>query len=98
MLERIKLFTSGLWDFLGPFVRIFLTKIGPALAKAALAAVIATEKYYAGETGTTKRDEAYKMIVSDLGRQGIEVGVQVTGSMVGAAIEAAVQKMKAEGL
>ena len=98
MLERLKLITSSLWGFLAPFVKIFLSAMGPALAKAALAAVMNTEKYYAGEPGATKRDEAYKMIVSDLTRQGIEIGAQVTGSMVNAAIEAAVQKLKAEGL
>lgn len=96
MLERLKLITSSLWSFIAPFVRIFLSSAGPVLASAAMKAVQAAAHYYAGESGATKRDEAFKMIVSDLQRQGVEIGVQVTTSMINAAIEAAVAKLKAE--
>jgi hypothetical protein len=96
MFERLKLITSSVWSFIAPFVRIFLSAVGPALAAAATKAVTAAAQYYAGDNGKTKRDAAYDMIVSDLRRQGVEIGKQVTTSMVNAAIEAAVQNLKAQ--
>jgi hypothetical protein len=96
MLERLKLITSSIWGFIAPFIRIFLSAAGPALAAAATKAVTATAQYYAGDSSKTKRDVAYDLIVSDLRRQGVEIGTQVTTSMVNAAIEAAVQNFKAQ--
>jgi hypothetical protein len=92
--ERIKLVFSGMWGFIGPFVKMFLSKAGPVLAAAALAAVKATAEHMTKSSGAEKRDAAYDAIVTDLRKQGINIGVDVTTSMINAAIEVAVQKLK----
>lgn len=93
--EKCKFVFSNLWDFLAPFIKLFLTKAGPVLATAALSAVKVLAESQAGLTNSQKRNAAYNIIVDDLQRQGVAIGVDVTGSMVNAAIEAAVQKVKA---
>jgi len=93
-MSRFKLFFSGLWSFLQPFIAIFLSKAGPLLASAALAAVKATADSMSGASGADKRDAAFKAIEADLMRQGVAIGAEVTSSMINAAIEAAVQKVK----
>lgn len=95
-MTRFKLLFSSLWAFLQPFVNVFLSEFGPVLAKSALAAVKITAANLATEPGAVKRENAYAMIVSDLKRQGIQLGAQITSSMINAALEAAVQKLKAD--
>lgn len=95
-MTRFKLLFSSLWAFLQPFVNVFLSEFGPALAKSALAAVKITAANLAAEPGSVKRENAYTLIVSDLRHQGIQIGAQVTSSMINAALEAAVQKLKAD--
>lgn len=96
-MNRFRLFFSSLWGFLQPFVAIFLSKAGPLLASAAVAAVRAVGESMSGSSGSEKRDAAFAAIEADLKRQGVSIGAEVTASMINAAIEAAVQKVKADG-
>lgn len=93
-LEKVKILFSSMWDFLGPFLRLFLSKMGPVLAASAMAAVKTVAGTMQGSSGAAKREAAYDIIVWDLKQQAITVGVDVTTSAINAAIEAAVQKMK----
>lgn len=92
MWELIKLYSSSVWGFVRPFVRMFLSKAGPILAKAALAAVRA--QVNSSKTGSDKRDAAFNAIATELKQQGITIGVEVSTYMINAAIEAAVAKVK----
>lgn len=94
-MNRFKLLFSSLWTFLQPFIAIFLSEIGPALVKSATEAVKLAAANLAAEPGSVKRGAAYDMIVADLRAQGIQLGAQVTTSMINAAIEAAVAAFKA---
>lgn len=96
-MTRFKLLLSSLWGFLQPFVAIFLSEIGPVLAHSATEAVKLAAANLANEPGAVKRGAAFDMIVADLRHQGIELGVQVSTSMINAAIEAAVLGLKAKG-
>lgn len=92
MIERIKFLASGMWDFLRPLIRVFLSSIGPILAQAASAAVqVEAAKAI---SSAEKKDSAYSAIVVDLEKQGFKYGADFTASMVNAAIEAAVQGLK----
>lgn len=93
--EKVKLLASHIWDFIEPFIDVFLSEVGPILAKAAMSAVQATAANMSGASGADKRNAAYSAIVEDLKQQGIQIGTQVTTSMINAALEAAVQKFKA---
>ena len=95
-MEKIKLFFSNIWDFIRPFVIILLSKSGTILASAAISAVTATAQCATGATDEEKRNAAFKLIVEDLKKQGVQVGVEITTSMINAAIELAVQKKKSE--
>ena len=91
--EKIKILFSKIWDFIAPFVKIFLSSAGQILAASAMEAVkvVAT---YAMDNDEEKRHTAFELIVKDLKTKGIELGVQISVSMINAAIEAAVQKLK----
>lgn len=91
--QLLKLYLGKMWIFLKPFITMFLSKAGTALAGAALAAVQAVA--ISGVTGDKeRRDTAFAMIEQDLRNRGIQIGVEVTTSMINAAIEVAVQNMK----
>lgn len=90
MWTWLKLAASSIGTFLLPFVKIFLSNIGPALIAASTQAVAATAANMTGATGPEKRDAAYQAIVNDLKRQGIEA----TALMINSAIEAAVAKLQ----
>jgi hypothetical protein len=92
--EKIKIVFSNIWAFIGPFVKVFASAIGPVLASAAEQAVkeIAVSTLSGDQE---RRDAAFSKVSSDLKEKGIAIGVQVTTSMINAAIEAAVQKLKA---
>lgn len=83
---------SAVSSFLLPFVKIFLSSIGPALASAATTAVAATAQNMLGASGEEKRQAAFQAIISDLKKQGIEA----TALMINSAIEAAVAKLYAK--
>ena len=93
--EKVKLLASSVWDFIAPFVKIFLTKAGQLLAKSAIMAVQAVAISMEEASGSDKRDAAFGLIVDDLKRQGVVIGAEITTSLINAAIEAAVQKLKA---
>lgn len=97
MFDRLKLITSSVWGFLKPMIAVFLSAMGPVLAKSAAAAVRSVAESQPVAPGYVKRESARSIIVADLTRQGIEVGAQVTESAINAAIEAAVLGLKAEG-
>lgn len=94
MVEKLKFIFSKMWDFLYPFIKIFLSAAGPILADAALKAVRIVANTNLDDDG--KRKAAYQVIVDDLRDKGINIGVQVTTSMINSAIEAALQKLKAK--
>lgn len=93
MWEKIKIMSSDIWFFILPFLRQMMKQAGPILAAAALNAV----KAVAGNTGASgaeKRATALELIGQELQTQGIKIGVDVSTSLVNAALEMAVQKMK----
>lgn len=89
MWERIKLIRSGVWNFLRPMIRVFLSEAGPILAKAAINAVTAAAGMTTA-TGPEKRQAANSIMRQELYSQGITLGE----SIINLAIEAAVQKLK----
>lgn len=91
MWEKIKFFLSDVWVFLQPFVEQLLSDSGKVLARAALSAVTAVAQNMIGSTNEEKRQAAFEMILDDLKVSGIEIGT----SVINAALEAAVVKMKA---
>lgn len=95
-MDRFKVIFTWVWAFIKPFVKQLMSKAGPILAQAALAAVKATATNMAGASNDQKRDAAYSLIVSELKTQGINVGVDIGVSMVNAALEMAVQQLKAK--
>ena len=89
MWEKLKFLASGMWDFLRPLIRIFLSAMGPVLASAAKTAVqVAAAKAI---SNTEKKNTAYKDILVALETQGFQMGADFTESTINAAIEAAVQ-------
>lgn len=88
MWEKLKFLASGMWEFLKPLIRQFLTAIGPLLATAAQSAVAAAAAK--AISSTEKRDFAFKQIVLAMEMQGMELGKDFSARMVNAAIEAAV--------
>jgi len=92
MWEKLKFLASGMWDFLRPLIRIFLSAMGPVLASAAKTAVqVAATKVI---SSTEKHNSAYKDILVEMERQGFKYGEDFTESTINAAIEAAVQGLK----
>jgi hypothetical protein len=89
--EKIKLFFSSIGDFLTPFIKIFLSSAGAILAEIAMKTVqnVAVDPKIL--TNDDKRKEAFSMIKGELAQRGITMA----SSMIYAAIEAAVQKLKA---
>lgn len=94
MWEKIKILTSSIWAFILPFVRQLMSAVGPILAQAAIAAVT-NAATNAGASNAEKRDAAFNDIVTSLEAQGIKLGVDITTSLINAAIEVALQKLKA---
>jgi len=88
--QKTKIVFSNIWNFLGPFVKIFLSEAGQILAASAIKAVTAVATNMQSADGDEKRKAALNIIKADLIGQGIYLGT----SMINAAIEAAVQKLK----
>lgn len=93
MWEKIKIMSSGIWFFVLPFLRSMMKQAGPILAAAALNAVKAVASN-TGASGAEKRATALDMIGQELQTAGIKIGVDVSTSLVNAALEMAVQKLK----
>ena len=88
--EKMKVVFSDIWDFLAPFVKIFLSGAGMILAEVAMKAVTEIALTMGDADGDTKRKEAFQRIQAELIAKGITLSV----SVINAAIEAAVQKLK----
>ena len=88
MFEKIKIVMSSIFNFLLPFVKMFLTASGKIVLELAMQAVkeMATTGMPSGE----KREEAFKLITVQLKDREIEVAAHVINS----AIEAAYAKLK----
>ena len=91
-MDKFKFIMSGLWVFLRPFVNSLLTTAGTILIQSAMAAAMAVATNMQDKTGEEKRNEALRMIKDDLQAKGIAM----TASVINAALEAAVVKMKNE--
>ena len=87
-MDKIKFLMSDLWGFLWPFILVMLTSGGQLLAASAMAAVAAMAT--SDLSGPDKRDMALDMIKKDL-RAG---GITIATSVINAALEAAVVKLK----
>ena len=90
MITAIKLYASSAWGFLLPFLKIFLSQAGQVLASVAMNTVKNVALNYASEPGDKKRVIAFDHIQNELANQGIKIGA----SVINAAIEAAVQRLK----
>ena len=86
--EKIKVLNSKVWAFLEPLVKLFLTTAGQILAEIALREV--KSLMLSDFTPAEKREQAYKRISTELMGRGIQLGA----SVIYAAIEIAVQKIK----
>lgn len=90
MLTYLKAVTSGIWTFILPFLKILLTQGGQLLAQTAMNTVSAVAANYAAAPGEQKKAIAFDVITASLQKQGVQLGA----SVINAAIEAAVQKIK----
>ena len=88
MWTKLKLFVSSVYSFLSPVIDIFMSNIGPILAKLAMEAVKAAAS--TDLSNKDKREMAFNNIKDWLIKDGIEIG----SSMIYLAIEIAVQKLK----
>lgn len=86
--EWFKVIFGAIGTFLVPFIKRFLTEAGLALAAAATEVVQVLAD--TSMTGDEKRKEAFKLIVERLKAKGITL----SSSLIYAAIEAAVAKLK----
>lgn len=90
--EKMKLVFSSVWGFISPFVKIFVSSAGQILAGVALDVVkqIAADPSLVGSGNLDKRQAAFEKIKGELVARGLEAST----SVINAAIEAAVQKLK----
>ena len=89
-MDKIKFMLSGIWVFLLPFVKILMSQAGQILAESAMKAVQTMANR--DLDNDQKRATAYKMIVLDLKNAGLGMAT----SVINAALEAAVIRMKAK--
>lgn len=90
MWTYLKAVSSGIWDFVLPFIKILLTQGGQLLARTAMDVVTAVAQNYAAAPGEQKKTIAFDLISASLAKQGVQLGA----SVINAAIESAVQKLK----
>lgn len=89
-MEKLKFLMSGLWSFLQPIIKVFLSDIGPVLISAATAAV--AEMAATDKTGDEKKAAAVAAVTSALTSQGVTVATH----LINTTIETAVAKLKAD--
>jgi len=89
-MQKIKFILSWLWTFLSPFIKIFLTELGRAVAEAAIAAVAIAANMPEGTTNEKRRKAAYSYAKRALE----DGGYEARDSMIYAAIEVALQALK----
>lgn len=88
--EKIKLFFSSVGDFLTPFIKIFLSSAGQLLAEVSLDVVKKVAVDPKCLDSAAKREAAFSQIKEQLSSKGIVLA----SSVIYAAIEAAVQRIK----
>jgi hypothetical protein len=88
--QRIKIIFSSMWDFVSPFFIMLLKQGGTALLQSASVAVRRVETDLQGASGEEKRKAAFDIVKSEMQSR----GEQVATSVINAAIEVAVQKLK----
>lgn len=93
-ITKLKFAFSKVWDFLLPFVRQFMSEAGALLAETALEVVTALQTEMQGASGAEKRERAFALIQVKLTAKGIKIA----SSVIYAAIEAAVQKIKNDAM
>lgn len=84
--------TSGVWEFVKPLLKVYLSQAGKVLAGAAIEAVQLVASTYGEADGDVKRKAAFDIIESRLKSQGLEIGT----AFINAAIETAVVKITEE--
>lgn len=89
-IAKLKVAFGEVWDFLYPFIQLFMSEMGQAVAAAAMVAVTECAATMGEADGQEKRKAAYDKMVAILAAKGITVGA----SVIYAAIEAAVQNLK----
>jgi hypothetical protein len=94
MWDKIKVIMSSVWEFILPFAKQLMSKGGTLLAAAALEAVKTVANNGVGKSGAEKRDMAFNSIVENLKKEGLAVGTDISTSLVNAAIEVALQRVK----
>lgn len=89
-MDKLKFLMSGLWSFLQPIIKVFLSDIGPVLISATTAAVaqLANENM----TGEQKKEAAFAAVQNAL----IAEGATVATHVINTTIETAVAKLKSE--
>lgn len=78
--------------FLAPIIKLFMSRAGRILAKAAFAAVAAVQASMAEADGSEKREAAFNAIKKELMAEGIDLAA----SSINLAIEAALQSLPKE--
>ena len=90
MWEKIKLFGSKVFEFLLPLIKTFAKEGGLIALQLAFEVIPVIAMTHKGKSGDEKRAEAFKQIMDVAKTKGITLST----SMVNAAIEAAVAKIK----
>ena len=89
-MDKLKFLMSGLWTFLRPIIKVFLSDIGPILISTATAVV--SEMAKTDMSGKQKKEAAFNVMEEMLGNQGIKVATHI----INTTIETAVAKLKVE--
>jgi hypothetical protein len=93
--EKFDALFGDVWDFLQPMFKLFMSQAGAMLGQIALGVVmdIAKDPSMVQSGGLAKRQAAFDKIAQELK----DKGLIVAESMINAAIETAVQHVKASG-
>jgi hypothetical protein len=89
-MDKVKVIFSKVLEFLLPLIRKFLVDGGLIALQLAFEVVPIVAQSFAHGSGEEKRKEAFKMILDKAKAQGLVLST----SMINAAIEAAVAKLK----
>jgi hypothetical protein len=97
--EKFDAVFTDVWDFLAPIVKIFMSKGGDILKDTAMTVVkeIAKDPSLIASGGLAKRQAAFDRITTNLKDSAPQLISELGESVINLAIEAAVQKVKAEG-
>jgi len=87
-MDKLRFIMSEMWAFLWPFIKILLTQSGKLLAQLAMQAVATMAS--SEMSGPEKREAAVALVKDGLKTQGVVLAT----SVINAAIEAAVLKLK----